>query len=61
VQIGIAGREHFEILTGLKLGDSVVAGPYDAIRSLEEGKPLRKMKSVVDSTAAAKAKAKGAK
>jgi HlyD family secretion protein len=43
VQIGIHGREHFEILTGLKMGDSVVAGPYDAIRSLEDGKALRRM------------------
>ena len=61
VQIGIAGREHFEVLSGLKLGDSVVAGPYDAIRSLEEDKPLRKMKTAADSAATAKAKAKGAK
>ncbi|MGH7470609.1 MAG: efflux RND transporter periplasmic adaptor subunit [Longimicrobiales bacterium] len=44
VQIGIAGREHFEILSGLKLGDSVVAGPYEAIRALEQDKPLRRLK-----------------
>ncbi len=44
VQIGIAGREHFEVLSGLKMGDSVVAGPYEAIRSLEADKPLRRMK-----------------
>ena len=36
VTIGIAGKEHFEVLSGLKMGDSVVAGPYDAIRNLEE-------------------------
>jgi HlyD family secretion protein len=43
VQIGIAGKEHFEVLSGLKLGDSVVAGPYDAIRSLENDKAIRRL------------------
>lgn len=43
VQIGIAGREDFEVLKGLSVGDSVIAGPYEAIRSLEEGKPVKKM------------------
>ena len=54
VQIGIHGREHFEVLSGLKLGDSVVAGPYEAIRSLEEGKQIRRM---TDAPANGKAKA----
>lgn len=40
VEIGIAGREHFEVLTGLAEGDSVVAGPYQAIRGLEDGSPV---------------------
>jgi HlyD family secretion protein len=43
VQVGIAGREHFEVLNGLSAGDSVIAGPYEAIRSLQNGavvKPL---------------------
>jgi HlyD family secretion protein len=44
VKIGIAGREHFEVLSGLQLGDSVVAGPYEAIRSLEQDKPIRRLK-----------------
>ncbi|MGH7459413.1 MAG: efflux RND transporter periplasmic adaptor subunit, partial [Longimicrobiales bacterium] len=48
VQIGIAGREHFQVLSGLKLGDSVVAGPYEVIRTLEDGKALRRMKETVD-------------
>jgi HlyD family secretion protein len=42
VTIGIAGKEHFEVLSGLKMGDSVVAGPYDAIRNLEENKAIRR-------------------
>ncbi len=43
VNVGIAGREAFEVLSGLKVGDSIVAGPYEAIRGLEEGKAVRKM------------------
>ncbi|MBX6365981.1 MAG: efflux RND transporter periplasmic adaptor subunit [Gemmatimonadetes bacterium] len=43
VTVGIAGREHFEVISGLSVGDSVVAGPYEAIRSLEEGKPVKRM------------------
>lgn len=43
VRTGITGREHFEVISGLTARDTVVAGPYDAIRSLEEGKVLRPM------------------
>ena len=41
VQVGITGREHFEVLSGLEAGDSVVAGPYQAIRELENGASVR--------------------
>ncbi len=43
VQIGISGREHFEVVSGLNPGDSVVAGPYDAIRTLHDGDVVRRM------------------
>lgn len=43
VQVGIAGREHFEVLSGLSAGDSIVAGPYEAIRILESGTRVRSM------------------
>jgi len=43
VQTGITGREHFEVISGLTAKDTVVAGPYEAIRSLEDGKVLRPM------------------
>ena len=42
VAVGIAGRDEFEVLKGLNAGDSVIAGPYEAIRGLEEGKPIRR-------------------
>jgi HlyD family secretion protein len=43
VTVGIAGREHFEILAGLEVGDSVVAGPYEAIRALMDGQAVRRL------------------
>jgi HlyD family secretion protein len=43
VKTGITGREHFEVLDGLTVNDTVVAGPYEAIRSLEDDKQLRAM------------------
>ncbi|MGD8279000.1 MAG: efflux RND transporter periplasmic adaptor subunit [Gemmatimonadota bacterium] len=41
VQVGIAGREHFEVLSGVSAGDSIIAGPYEAIRSLRQGDLVR--------------------
>lgn len=43
VVIGIAGREYFEVISGLAAGDSVVAGPYQRIRQLRDGDPIRIM------------------
>ncbi len=36
VKVGIAGEEHFEVLTGLGAGDSIVAGPYQSIRDMKD-------------------------
>jgi HlyD family secretion protein len=43
VEIGIAGQEYFEVLSGLAEGDTVVAGPYQRIRSLRNGDAIRRM------------------
>lgn len=43
VEVGIAGQEHFEILSGLEVGDTVVTGPYQRIRSLQFGDAVREM------------------
>ena len=41
VEVGIAGDNYFEVLSGLKEGSIVVSGSYQAIRQLEEGSAVR--------------------
>ena len=41
VRVGIAGEKHFEVLDGLKAGDKIVAGTYQAIRELKDGALVR--------------------
>ena len=41
VTVGIAGQEYFEVLSGLSLGDTVVSGPYQVVRTLEDGDDVR--------------------
>jgi HlyD family secretion protein len=48
VKVGIAGDEFFEVIDGLKAGDSVVAGPYQAVRDMKDStkvRPLRDLKT----------------
>jgi HlyD family secretion protein len=51
VKVGIAGEEHFEVLDGVKEGDTIVAGPYQAIRDLKEGTHVRPSRQSADSAA----------
>ncbi|HEV8448042.1 MAG TPA: efflux RND transporter periplasmic adaptor subunit [Gemmatimonadaceae bacterium] len=44
VKVGIAGEKHFEILDGVKEGDRIVAGTYQAIRDLKDGTIVRETK-----------------
>lgn len=44
VKVGIAGEKHFEVLSGLKTGDKIVAGTYQAIRELKDGATVRETK-----------------
>jgi HlyD family secretion protein len=41
VKVGIAGERHFEVLDGLKTGETIVAGTYQAIRELKDGALIR--------------------
>ncbi|HSW30803.1 MAG TPA: efflux RND transporter periplasmic adaptor subunit [Longimicrobiales bacterium] len=43
VKVGIAGQEYFEVLSGLNVGDTVVAGPYQSIRQLKNGDAVKKL------------------
>jgi HlyD family secretion protein len=41
VKVGIAGDEHFEVLDGVREGETIVAGPYQAIRDLSDSTRVR--------------------
>ena len=41
VKVGIAGDEHFEIVEGLREGETIVAGTYQAIRDLKDGAKVK--------------------
>lgn len=40
IEIGIAGQDYFEVVSGLSGGETVVAGPYQAVRNLTDGDPV---------------------
>lgn len=44
VKVGIAGEKYFEVVSGLKSGDKIVAGTYQAIRELKDGASVRETK-----------------
>jgi len=41
VRVGIAGDRYFEVMTGLAENDQVVSGPYQALRDLKDGEPVK--------------------
>ncbi len=44
VKVGIAGEKYFEVLNGLKEGENIVGGTYQAIRELKDGANVRAQK-----------------
>ncbi len=52
VEIGIAGENYFEVVSGIELGTTVVSGSFQAIRELSDGSRIR-----IDGPAAAGAAA----
>ena len=44
VKVGIAGEQYFEVLSGLKPGEKIVTGTYQAIRGLKDGTVVRAAK-----------------
>jgi len=41
VKTGIAGDKYFEVLSGLKEGDQVIVGPFNSVRDLADGDPVK--------------------
>jgi HlyD family secretion protein len=41
IDVGIAGDRYFEVLAGLKEGDQVITGPYNSVRSMADGEPVK--------------------
>jgi len=44
VKVGIAGEKYFEVVSGLKEGENIVGGTYQAIRELKDGATVRAQK-----------------
>jgi HlyD family secretion protein len=41
VKTGIAGEKYFEVVTGVKAGDSVIVGPFSSVRELADGAAVK--------------------
>jgi HlyD family secretion protein len=41
IKMGIAGDKFFEVLAGLKPGDQVITGPYNSVRGMADGDPVK--------------------
>lgn len=41
IELGISGDKYFEVLKGLNVGDEVVTGPYNSVRSLVDGDDIK--------------------
>ncbi|HYC32132.1 MAG TPA: efflux RND transporter periplasmic adaptor subunit [Gemmatimonadales bacterium] len=51
VKVGIAGDEYFEVTDGLREGETIVAGTYQAIRDLKDGDKVRQADTTKTATA----------
>lgn len=47
VRVGIAGDEYFEVRDGVREGETIVAGSYQAIRELKDGAKVKPAKDTV--------------
>ncbi len=41
IKTGIAGEKYFEVLDGLKLNDEVITGPFNSVRDIKDGDPVK--------------------
>jgi HlyD family secretion protein len=54
VKVGIAGERYFEVLSGLKAGEKIVGGTYQAIRELKDGALVKEAAAPTPATKASK-------
>lgn len=45
VRVGIAGEKHFEVLSGVEVGEEVIRGPFKVLRRLKDGTRVKVTKS----------------
>jgi HlyD family secretion protein len=41
VKTGIAGEKFLEVVSGVKAGDEVIVGPFNSVRDLKDGDPVK--------------------
>jgi HlyD family secretion protein len=41
IKMGIAGDKYFEVVGGLSNGDEVITGPYNSVRGMADGDPVK--------------------
>jgi len=41
IKMGIAGDKYFEVLSGVKPSDQVITGPYNSVRGMADGDPVK--------------------
>jgi HlyD family secretion protein len=41
IKMGIAGDKYFEVLSGVRPGDEVITGPYNSVRGMADGDPVK--------------------
>jgi HlyD family secretion protein len=41
IKMGVAGDKYFEVLSGLKVGDEVITGPYNSVRGMTDGDAIK--------------------
>ena len=41
IKLGIAGDKYFEVLSGIKESEQVITGPYNSVRGMADGDPVK--------------------
>ena len=60
IKVGIPGDEYFEVLSGLKGGETIVSGTYQAIKDLKDGAKVRGQRPARPAATPAQSQPKGA-